>query len=128
MISLRPPCLLTVLLSVLALTGAQTCGPDFYPDTFVRTSRPDLPQQFVKGRLGLLQPGFARADLFVAYRYLNGGTLDSAEQKGWSPTYSVAEGEYGSQEPSLALEDAGTTTPDTPLARWVRSSTRRPVQ
>jgi hypothetical protein len=121
MISLRPPCLLTVQLCVLALTGAQACGPDFYPDTFVRTSRPDLPQQFVKGRLGLLQPGFARADLFVAYRYLNGGTLDNAEQKGWSPTYSVAEEEYGQQEPSRALGDAGTTTPDTPLAHWVRA-------
>ena len=119
MISLQPPRLLTFFLwSVLALTGAQACGPDFFPDTFVRTSRPDLPQQFVKGRLGLLQPGFARADLFVAYRYLTGGTLDGAEQKAWSPTYPLSEQVYGQPEPSLAGGDGGSATPDTPPARW----------
>jgi len=119
MISLRRTRLITVFLwSVLAFTGAQACGPDFFPDTFVRTSRPDLPQQFVKGRLGLLQPGFVRADLFVAYRYLTGGTLDGAEQKAWSPTYPLSEQVYGQPEPSLAGGDGGSATPDTPPARW----------
>lgn len=108
----------TALCSTLALTAAQACGPDFFPDTFVRTARPDLPEQFVKGKLGLLQPGFARADLFVAYRYLYGGTLDSTEQKGWEPTYPLSEQEYGPQDPEPSAKETNSA-PDTPLARWV---------
>lgn len=119
MISLRSSRLLKALLcSTLAFTAAQACGPDFFPDTFVRTARPDLPEQFVKGKLGLLQPGFARADLLVAYRYLNGGTLDNAEQKGWEPTYPLSEQEYGPQQPQPPATTTNTT-PDTPAGRWV---------
>jgi len=117
MISLRPSRLLkAALAAMLALTAAQACGPDFFPDTFLRTARPDLPGQFVKGRLGLLQPGFARADLFVAYRYLNGGTLDSAEQTGWSPTYPLSEQMYGQTPDSMTPEARSTT--GTPVERW----------
>jgi hypothetical protein len=115
----RPSRLLKVVLcTMLALAVAQACGPDFFPDTFVRGGRPDLPQQFVKGKLGLLQPGFARADLFVAYRYLNGGTLDTAEQKGWAPTYPLSEEEYGPQEqPRDAVVVSAAL--GNPLAQWV---------
>ena len=115
--SLRLPRI--VLCSVLSFAAAQACGPDFFPDRFVRTNRPDLPQQFVQGRLGLLQPGFARADLLVAYRYLDGGTLNSSEQKGWAPTLSVAEQVYGPQSPEPSAANVGSSTPETPLARWV---------
>lgn len=113
-----PFCLKVALCFMLAFTSAQACGPDFFPDTFVRTARPDLPEQFVKGKLGLLQPGFARADLFVAYRYLNGGILDSTEQKGWEPTYPLSEQEYGTQSPESPPSENGSTS-DAPIGRWV---------
>lgn len=80
---------------VASVTFAQACGPDFFPDVFVRTARPDVPARYVAGHLGLLQTGFPSADLFVAYRYLNGGTLSPAEQEGWSPTYPTSEQDYG---------------------------------
>jgi hypothetical protein len=108
-----------VLYLALSCAAAQACGPDFHPDTFVRTNRPDLPRQFVQGQLGLLQPGFAPADLLVAYRYLDGGTLDSSEQKGWAPTLSIAEQVYGSRSPEPVIAEVSSTTPETSLARWM---------
>lgn len=85
---------LITLAAAGALTTAQACGPDFFPDVFVRTNRPDLPARYVQGHLGILQKDFPSADLFVAYRYLNGGTLTPNEQRGWSPTNSLAEEDY----------------------------------
>ncbi len=112
--------------SLLGLATAQACGPDFFPDTFVRTSRPDLPVQFVKGRLGLLQPGFARADLFVAYRYLNGGRLDSEEQEGWSPTYPLSEQIYGPQSVDASASNSDSPAAETPLDRWTSARKKFP--
>lgn len=63
----------------------------------MRTARPDVPARYVAGHLGLLQTGFPSGDLFVAYRYLNGGALSPAEQKGWSPTYPLSEQDYGDE-------------------------------
>lgn len=82
---------------VVSAVFAQACGPDFFPDVFVRTARPDVPSRYVAGHLGMLQTGFPSADLFVAYRYLNGGTLSPEEQKGWSPTYPTSEQDYGDE-------------------------------
>ncbi len=110
----------TTLWFLLALTVAQACGPDFFPDTFVRSARPDLPNLYVKGQLGILQSSFPRADLLVAYRYLNGGTLDGHEQKGWSPTYPLSEQYYGqNQEQTPAEEPAG----EAPASRWTAART-----
>jgi hypothetical protein len=65
------------LLVLLPFVAVEACGPDFQPDTFVRTARPDNPRTFAQGRLGILQLGFDSNDLAVAYRYLNGGRLSS---------------------------------------------------
>jgi hypothetical protein len=79
---------LIALAAAGALTTAQACGPDFSPDVFVRTNRPDLPTRYVQGHLGILQTDFSSPDLFVAYRYLNGGTLSANEQRAMLPTNS----------------------------------------
>lgn len=101
---------------LLPLTAALACGPDFSPDVFVRKNRPDVPAEYVAGKLGLLQPSFARADLIVAYRYLTGGTLDPAEQKGWSPTYSAQESLW-SPDPSFLAENSHTAVDQWMAAR-----------
>ncbi len=104
----------------LTLTAAAiACGPDFYPDTFVRTERPDVPEQYVKGELGLLQPGFARGDLFVAYRYLTGGKLDSTEQTGWTPTIPIVEREYDTRPQERGLNNDPGPAAEEPIKRWV---------
>lgn len=87
---------LITLVAAGALTTAQACGPDFFPDVFVRTIGPDMPARYVQGHLGILQTDFSSPDLFVAYRYLNGGNLSSDEQKAILPPSS--EPVYGPQD------------------------------
>src|ERR1017187_1222968 len=72
----------------------------FLSDVFVRKLRPDNPKEFAAGKLGVLLPTYPRADLVVAFRYLNGGILSATEQKAYQPTYSVAEVEFDSQPDS----------------------------
>jgi len=61
---------------------SQACGPFFPVAIFIQSKHPDLPlEQFAAGKLGIVQPNYARSYLVVAYRYLSGGTLSSAEQK-----------------------------------------------
>lgn len=80
-----------VVIAAFPFASLQACGPDFSPDVFVHHLRPDIPRDFAAGRLGVLLPTYPRLDLAVAYRYLNGGTLTPAEQKGYQPTYSMSE-------------------------------------
>jgi len=85
--------------------SVQACGPFFFDDVFVRPLRPDHPKLFAQGKLGVLLPTYPRADLAVAYRYLNGGSLTPEEQKAYEPTQSL-----------LETENIGTTD-DTDLSR-----------
>ena len=70
---------------LLPFVAVEACGPDFQPDTFVRTASPDDPKTFAQGHLGILQQGFDSNDLAVAYRYLNGGKLSEQEQAIYAP-------------------------------------------
>lgn len=58
----------------------RACGPDFEPDVFIQSSGPANNFTFAKGRLGVLQDSYYIRPKSVAFRYLNGGTLDAAEQ------------------------------------------------
>jgi hypothetical protein len=69
----------------MPFAAVQACGPDFAPDTFVRTNRPDNLQAFAAGRLGILQSGYDSNELAVAWRYLNGGVLSKEEQAQYAP-------------------------------------------
>jgi hypothetical protein len=82
---------LLVTLVVLPLVTVEACGPDFYPDVFVLKLRPDHPKEFAAGKLGVLLPTYPRADLTVAFRYLNGGSLSFAEREGYQPSYSLSD-------------------------------------
>src|SRR6266481_2878945 len=69
---------LTVLQFAPDLVG---CGP-FQPQAiFVNRLHPDFPlEDFARGNIGILQPGYNRSFLLVAYRYLNGIVLNPQEQ------------------------------------------------
>ncbi len=76
-----------VLLS--PFNGVQACGPDFEPDVFVRIDSPDNVGVFALGKLGILQRRFDSNEYAVAWRYLKGGKLSSAERASYmSPTTS----------------------------------------
>jgi hypothetical protein len=71
-----------VALVLVNATPALSCGPFFPQAVFTYKFHPDFPlENFVRGQLGVLQPGYARSYLFVAYRYLSGNVLIPAEQK-----------------------------------------------
>jgi hypothetical protein len=61
------------------------CGPDFEPEVFTPATHPEDRKVYAVGRLGILQPGYWQADKIVAYRYLIGGRLSSAEQAVYNP-------------------------------------------
>ncbi len=52
-----------------------------YSEGFTLSCRPDLPlRKYAQGKLGIILPTYARSYLYVAYRYLMGNGLSSAEQ------------------------------------------------
>lgn len=110
LLSLAP----VIVAVVFPFISVQACGPFFFDDVFVRSLRPDHPKLFAQGKLGVLLPTYPRADLTVAYRYLNGGSLTAEEQKAYKPTLSLAEME----------NDA--TTDDAELGRTGANDYREP--
>ena len=95
----------------------QSCsdGPEPFSDY---SSHPDVPlEKFAAGRLGIVQPTFARSYLVVAYRYASGVPLSKDEQFGvfavWNnrigeyPIYSTP-GEQTSGPPNPYLESIST--------------------
>ena len=76
---LRIAALSTVLI-VSATLLVRACGPDIEPDVFIQPAGPANQVAFAKGRLGVLQDSYYIAPKAVAFRYLNGGSLDTAEQ------------------------------------------------
>src|SRR5882724_7964425 len=72
---------LVVLLLSNALPSTRACGPEVTTPIFVFKESPDVPfTDFVKGNIGIVRPSFGRKTLVIAYRYLNGGGFNSAEQ------------------------------------------------
>lgn len=84
-IRIRTAAMVSAAAIVFPFVTVQACGPDFTPDTFVRTQRPDDLRGFGEGKLGILQAGYDSNELAVAYRYLNGGKLSSTELSIYAP-------------------------------------------
>jgi hypothetical protein len=82
---------IATLVVAAPLVVVMACGPDFGPEVFVPASHPQNPDAFASGRLGVLQPGYWRADKVVAYRYLIGGKLSDAERAAYAPVPTVTE-------------------------------------
>jgi hypothetical protein len=76
--------LLAGLLAIgLALPIIRACAPEGPTLAFTWDTHPDLPlNAFAAGRLGILQPTYARSYLVVAYRYLSGLPLTEPERQG----------------------------------------------
>ncbi|MFN7996343.1 MAG: hypothetical protein U0Q18_22215 [Bryobacteraceae bacterium] len=71
-----------ILVAVAGWPFAKACAPDFFRAVFSYVRHPDLPRtEFIEGRLGVLQPTFARSYLVIAYRYLNGIGLSPRERE-----------------------------------------------
>lgn len=75
----------TCLLLAAMVSGERpvyACGPFARSAVFAYVKHPDFPLDgFARGRLGVLQPTYARSYLYVAYRYMNGLSFNQAEQQ-----------------------------------------------
>src|SRR5687768_12704765 len=76
--------LIAISLAMILLNGttAVACGPFTLEAIFVHTVHPTYPlAQFAAGRIGVIQPSYARSYLYTAYRYLSGMSFSASEQK-----------------------------------------------
>lgn len=77
----------TVIATLLAVvlfssTSVFACGPFMLEAVFVHTVHPAYPlETFAAGRIGVLQPTYARSYLYVAYRHLAGSPFTASEQQ-----------------------------------------------
>ena len=73
---------LTALMLLNSLPSARAYGPMPGNPIYVSEQSPDLPfEDFTNGKIGIVRPSFGRKTLFIAYRYLNGGSFTTDEQK-----------------------------------------------
>jgi hypothetical protein len=83
--------LVVVLLAVLLFNSTPTfaCGPFLIEAVFVHTVHPAYPMdRFAAGRVGVLQPSYARSYLYAGYRYLAGSGFSRAEQRALTEFWS----------------------------------------
>jgi hypothetical protein len=73
---------LTLIVASLCMLPSRTsaCGPFFQDAFFVFSKHPDFPlEQYAGGKLGVIQPSWARSYLVVAYRNLSASPLSERE-------------------------------------------------
>jgi len=71
-----------VLYLVLGPTLSFACGPFTLTAVFVFKSHPQSPLDgFAGGKIGVIQPSYARSYLYVGYRYLQGEAFTPSEQR-----------------------------------------------
>src|ERR1700730_16443242 len=85
---------LIILMLVAALANPleiSSCGPFLPEAVFTQWSKPEQASGgFARGRLGILQPAYARFYLVIAYRYLSGAGLNDAERSALFPAAEPA--------------------------------------
>ena len=118
-----------LVFAAFPFASIQACGPDFSPNVFVHRIHPDHPREYAAGKLGILLPSYPRADLAVAYRYLNGGVLTPEEQKGYQPTPSFAEEVRGEDAADANQAEAAANgdryiEPPGPADVWLKARNR----
>ena len=73
---------LSGLLILNTMPGAEACAPEFPFWVLYNDSRPGMPlANFAAGNLGILQTGYAKSYLCVAYRFLINSPLSLPEQR-----------------------------------------------
>jgi hypothetical protein len=78
---MRKPVVIFLTL-LLLLSCVWPCGPGYLTPVFDTNKSPERPfSNFAAGQLGILKPTFRRSVLLAAYRHINGGGLNAAEQE-----------------------------------------------
>ncbi|HEV2387013.1 MAG TPA: hypothetical protein VGS20_07115 [Candidatus Acidoferrales bacterium] len=88
----------------------EACGPDLSPPTFTGYNEPDAPlDAYAGGQLGLIEPGYHHAFLYVAYRILAGKPLSRAQIAALPGAHGLAA--------SLTVQPQ--TSPAQPPTNWI---------
>lgn len=105
--AMRAVIILMLLAALCNPPEISSCGPFLPEAVFTQWSRPEQASGgFVRGRLGIVQPAYARFYLLIAYRYLSGAGLNDAERSALFPA------------PEPATQRATVEPPD-PLQQWL---------
>jgi hypothetical protein len=101
----KPVVALTLIISTLCFFPSRTnaCGPFFTDAYFVFTKHPDFPlEQYAGGKLGIIQPSWARSYLVVAYRTLSASPLSDRETSDvmslWKDRLNLSDNNSGNDE------------------------------
>jgi hypothetical protein len=116
----RPPSVLItagLLAAAFPLLVVLACGPYFEPEVFTPANHPEDLRVFATGKLGILQARYWQADKIVAYRYLIGGRLSSAEQAVYNPPLPAASNLSWQAQQQAEQEQ-------TAASRWVAARAR----
>ena len=97
-----------VALLMCAARPSVACGPFSLDAVFTFTVHPEFPlEKFAAGEIGVVQPGFARSYLFVAYRHLSGNAFNAQEQKAlldlWTERLGFTQPDYDEEWPKAWL-------------------------
>jgi hypothetical protein len=102
--------LIAISLAIILLNGttALACGPFTLEAIFTYTVHPEIPfEQFAAGRIGVVQPSYARSYLYTAYRHLSGLNFTASEQKAlvdlWHERLGIGPNEDEASAPSSAV-------------------------
>src|ERR1700730_14325573 len=110
---------LIILMLLAALCNPpeiSSCGPFLPEAVFTQWSRPEQASGgFARGRLGILQPAYARFYLVIAFRYLSGAGLNDAERTALFPVAGPAN-QVASGAPPDAMEQWLTARSHVPNA------------
>jgi len=95
----RAPFLLVLVPVFLHHTDAFACAHHEPVAVFSYTLHPDFPlEEYAAGKLGIIQPTYARSYLIVAYRYLANLPLSASEQRGivnlWKERLGLEDKDY----------------------------------
>jgi len=120
------------LILLVSPTNVYSCGPDFPSTVFVHRTSPDFPMdEFLQGKLGIVQKEYSSLSLFAAYRYFIGKPLSKNEQEilnpsnfekpsWWMPSNGYQEWLY-----SRANVIGSTPDPEYPLEAEVQQNSGR---
>jgi hypothetical protein len=100
------------------------CGPFFTDAIFTFTKHPDFPlEQFAGGKIGIVQPSWARSYLVAAYRVLAANPLSDSETKAmtslWNDRLNLSD-DSGSETVGKSWTDTRKKVPGAPELTEVR--------
>lgn len=109
MAGIRRRSLLAGVLSAVVAAGvsapARACGPYLPEALFTYELHPDLPlADFAAGKLGVIQPTYARSYLYVAYHQIHGGGFDADARRSLAALWDERLGRAPATEAPTAVE------------------------